>query len=45
MIPHLAKARRVIEVQRKLSGLLEQLGTGGAEPTAMSRQHHRPDNR
>ena len=29
----LAKARRVIEVQGKLSALLEQLATGSAEPT------------
>src|SRR6266550_9353557 len=29
----LAKARRVIEVQGKLSVLLEQLATGSAEPT------------
>jgi transposase len=29
----LTKARRVIEVQRKLSALLEQLATGSAEPT------------
>jgi transposase-like protein len=28
----LAKARRVIDVQRKLSALLEQLATGNAEP-------------
>jgi transposase len=28
----LAKARRVIDVQRKLSALLEQLATGSAEP-------------
>jgi transposase len=29
----LAKARRVIEVQGKVSALLEQLATGSAEPT------------
>jgi len=29
----LAKAQRVIDVQRKLSALLEQLATGSAEPT------------
>ena len=29
----LAKAKRVIDVQRKLSALLEQLATGGAETT------------
>ena len=29
----LAKARRVIDVQRKLSALLEQLATGSAEPS------------
>ena len=29
----LAKAHRVIDVQRKLSALLEQLATGSAEPT------------
>ena len=29
----LSKARRVIEVQGKLSVLLEQLATGSAEPT------------
>jgi hypothetical protein len=28
----LAKAKRVIDVQRKLSALLEQLATGSAEP-------------
>ena len=28
----LAKAQRVIDVQRKLSALLEQLATGSAEP-------------
>ena len=29
----LAKAQRVLDVQRKLSALLEQLATGSAEPT------------
>jgi transposase len=29
----LGKAKRVIDVQRKLSALLEQLATGSAEPT------------
>jgi transposase len=29
----LSKARRVIDVQRKLSALLEQLATGSAEPS------------
>lgn len=29
----LSKAQRVIEVQRKLSALLEQLATGSAEPS------------
>jgi hypothetical protein len=29
----LGKARRVIDVQRKLSALLEQLATGSAEPS------------
>jgi transposase-like protein len=29
----LGKAQRVIDVQRKLSALLEQLATGSAEPT------------
>jgi transposase len=29
----LAKARRVIDVQGKVSALLEQLATGNAEPT------------
>ena len=29
----LAKAHRVIDVQRKLSALLEQLATGSAEPS------------
>jgi transposase len=29
----LGKAQRVIDVQRKLSALLEQLATGSAEPS------------
>jgi hypothetical protein len=29
----LAKAQRIIDVQRQLSALLAQLATGGAEPT------------
>jgi hypothetical protein len=29
----LVKAQRVIDLQRKLSALLEQLATGSAEPT------------
>jgi transposase-like protein len=33
LLADLAKAQRVIDVQRKLSALLEQLATGSAEPT------------